>query len=207
MAAVTTLPIVLSAKKGNWQAFKSRQSNPQFLKIAEQVLARDRGTCRYCGFQSQQFQEIINIDQDYQNNTLSNLATACSLCAPCFFLDGVGSDGKSGGLLIYLPEIGQAALNHFCRALFCSLLRESPYKGKLQAVYLSLSDRSKAVTEIFGPNAQDPMHFGQTLIDSELKSEALKHPLLFDLKLLPLRKVFATQAAHWKSTVFANIPL
>ncbi len=201
------LPIVLTAIKGNWQAFSSRQSNASFRELALAVYKRDAYTCRYCGFESQQFQSVVNIDQNYKNNALSNLATACSLCAPCFFLDSVGADGQYGGTLIYLPEISQADLNHFCRALFCSMLRESPYKGKLQAVYLSLSDRSQPLETIFGPGTQHPMHFGQALIDADLDQTQSQHPLLFDLKLLPIRKYFNNEATYWKSTVFANIPL
>ncbi len=203
----TLLPIVLSAKKGNWQAFAGRQSQESFLRLATKVLERDDYSCRYCGFKSQQFQVVVNIDQNYQNNDLSNLATACSLCSPCFFMDALGKNTKGFGTVIYLPEISQADLNHFCRALFCSMLRDSPYKGKLQAVYLSLSDRAQAVETLFGTGTQTPMLFGQTLIDSELTSEQKNHPLFFDLKLLPIRKFFQEEATYWKSTVFANIPL
>jgi intracellular multiplication protein IcmJ len=203
----TLLPIVLSAKKGHWQAFAGRQSQESFLRLASKVLERDDYSCRYCGFKSQQFQVVVNIDQNYQNNDLSNLATACSLCSPCFFIDALGKHTKGFGTIIYLPEISQADLNHFCRALFCSMLRDSPYKGKLQAVYLSLSERAQAVETLFGKDTQIPMLFGQTLIDSELSPAQMNHPLFFDLKLLPLRKFFQEEATYWKSTVFANIPL
>lgn len=201
------LPLKLNAKRGNWQHFMSRKANLAFRPIKESVLTRDENTCRYCGFQSDQFQEIVNIDQNYANNALSNLATACTLCAQCFFLDSVGLDGHSGGVMIFLPEIDQADLNHFCRALFCSMLRDSPYKGKLQAAYLSLQDRSKQVEEILGPNTQEPMVFGQALIDDGLTETQQNHPLLSVLKLLPIRKFYKNQAEYWKSTVFANIPL
>lgn len=201
------LPIVLSAKKGNWQAFVLRQSQKAFLRLAEQVFERDENTCRYCGFQAQKFQVVVNIDQNYENNELSNLATACSLCQPCFFMDALGKQIKGGGTVIYLPELSQASLNHFCRALFCSMLRDSPYKGKLQGVYLSLSERAQGVETLLGAGTHQPMLFGQTLIDSELSKEALQHPLFFDLKLLPLRKHFQEETIYWKSTVFATIPL
>lgn len=201
------LPIVLTAKRGNWQRFMSRKSNKSFLEVRDKIFARDDYTCRYCGFQSKQYQEVLNIDQNYENNKLDNLATACHFCAQCFFLDSVGLDGKSGGTVIYLPEISQTDLNHFCRALFCSMLREAPYKGKLQAAYLSLQDRAKPVEEVFGPNTQDPTVFGQSLVDSGLTEAQQKHPIFMELKLLPIRKFYKTQAEYWKSTVFANIPL
>ncbi len=201
------LPIKLSAKRGNWQLFVSRKSNKSFLNVRDKVFARDDFTCRYCGFQAKQYQEVVNVDQNYQNNSLNNLVTACHFCSQCFFLDSLGLDGKSGGTLIYLPEISQADLNHFSRTLFCSMLREAPYKGKLQAAYLSLMDRAKPVEEIFGPNSQEPIVFGQALIDSGLTEAQNNHPVFSELKLLPTRKFFKTQAEYWKSTVFANIPL
>lgn len=201
------LTITLSAKRGNWQRFSGRKTNPAFLPLREKTLSRDEDTCRYCGYQDKQYQEIVNIDQNYDNNELDNLATACSLCTQCFFLDTLGLDNKSGGLIIYLPEISQADLNHFCRALFCSMLRDAPYKGKLQSAYLSLQDRAKFVEEVFGPHSQEPIQFGQAIIDSNLSETQVKYPIFTELKLLPLRKFFKAEAEHWKTTVFANIPL
>jgi len=201
------LPITLNAKRGNWQRFMSRKSNKAFLSVREKVFARDDYACRYCGFQIKQYQEVINVDENYENNTLDNLATACQFCAQCFFVDSVGLDGKSGGTIIYLPEIAQADLNHFCRTLFCSMLRETPYKGKLQAAHLSLLDRAKVVEEVFGPNTHEPIIFGQTLIDSGLSPMQQKSHIFTELKLLPTRKFYKVQAEYWKSTVFANIPL
>ncbi len=201
------LPIVLAAKKGNWQSFMGRKSNKTFIKVSQKIFERDANTCRYCGFQSEKFQEIVNIDQNYQRNVLDNMATACNFCAQCFFIDSLGLDGKSGGSLIYLPEISQADLNHFSRTLFCSLLKDSPYKGKLQSVYLSLSDRSQPVETVFGAGAKEPSIFGQTMIDSGLTESQQQHPIFLDLKILPNRKFYKTQASYWKTTAFAHIPL
>lgn len=203
------LPISLTAQRGNWQRFMARKapSNKAFQAAKEKVFARDQNTCRYCGFYSLEYQELVNIDQDYSNNTFNNLATACSFCSQCFFLDGIGMDGKTGGTVIHLPEISQSDLNHFCRAVYCSLLRDPPYKGKLSAVLLTLQDRGKAVEDVFGPSSQEPMMFGQSLIDSQLTPEQLKHPIFSELRLLPARKVFKTQAEYWKVNQFSHLPL
>jgi intracellular multiplication protein IcmJ len=201
------LPISLTARRGNGQRFLNRKNNKAFQNAAQQVFKRDDYTCRFCGFKSRKYQEVVNIDHNYSNNKFSNLATACSFCSCCLFLDIIGNDGQNGGNIIHLPEISQSDLNHFCRALFCSLLRDAPYKGKLQAVYLSLQDRAKTVEEVFGPGAQEPATFGQCLIDSGLTEDQLKHPILTELKFLPIRKFYKQQAEYWKTTVFANIPL
>jgi len=201
------LPLTLTACRGNWQRFSSRKQNKAFSEIQERVFKRDNATCRYCGFQSGHFQEVINADHNYSNNNLDNLMTACCFCAQCFFVESIGLDARSGGVVIQLPEISQADLNHFCRVLFCSLQRDAPYKGKLQAVYLSLKDRGQAIEQAFGPETSNPSVFGQAMIDSGLTKEQKNQVLMQSLRLLPARKPFKAQIDYWQSTVFANIPL
>lgn len=203
------LPIAITAKRGNWPRFKIRRNNKNFLKLESQILARDKNTCRYCGFSSEKYQVVVNINHNYNagQSTPENLATACLFCAQCFFLDAIGHENNWGGTLIYLPEISQADLNHFSRVLFASMLRDAPYKGKLQTVYLNLKDRENIVNEIFGPKSSDPYVFGQTLSDSNLNAEQMQHPILQQLRLLPDRKCFTEEIFYWKTTVFDQIPL
>lgn len=201
------LPIIITAKKSNWRYFSTRKRNNKFLSIKKKVLERDHYTCRYCGFFAKEFQEVVNIDQNYKNNTFDNLATACCFCAQCFFVDAIGLDSNSGGNIIYLPEISQADLNNFCRVLYCSLDKESAYKGKLQSVYMSFKDRAKDVVNCFGPDSTEPRVFGQGLLDASLKKDQLHHEVLRHLRLLPSKKAFAPQIDYWKKTVFAKVPL
>lgn len=201
------LPLIISAQKGTWRLYQARKRNTKFLELKKRVLQRDSHTCRYCGFFAKEFQDVVNIDQNYKNNHIDNLATTCCFCAQCFFLDAVGLDAHSGGNIIYLPEISQADLNNFCRVLYCSFDKESAYKGKLQAVYMSLKDRTKEVVNCFGPDASDPRVFGQGLLDAALKKEQLQHEVLRHLRLLPSKKAFLPQIDYWKKTVFAKVPL
>lgn len=203
------LPIQLTAKRGNWPRFKARRSNKAFLKLEQQILARDKNTCRYCGFSSDKYIYVVNRNQDYSQGQSKpdNLASACVFCAQCMFLDAIGHDNNWGGTLIYLPEISQADLNHFCRVLFSSMLRDAPYKGKLQTAYLSLKDRENPINEIFGPKSSNPYTFGQALIDSNLTDEQLKHPIMSQIRLLPDRKCFTQEILYWKATVYDQIPL
>ncbi|MGE4350472.1 MAG: type IVB secretion system protein IcmJDotN [Candidatus Berkiella sp.] len=201
------LPITLTAQKGAWRIYHARKKNNKFLLVKKKVLQRDHYTCRYCGFFSKEFHEVVNIDQNYKNNNIDNLATACCFCAQCFFIDAVGMDGNSGGRIIYLPEISQSDLHNFCRVLYCSLDKDSVYKGKLQSVHMSLKDRTKDVVNCFGPDASDPKIFGQGLLDANLTKEQAQHEVMRHLKLLPSRKAFAPQLDYWKKTVFAKVPL
>lgn len=201
------LPIILSAQRGNWRLYQSRKRNPKFLEIKKKILQRDQYTCRYCGFMSKEYQEVVNIDQNYKNNSGANMATACGFCAQCFFLDSLGNDNQSGGNVIYLPEITQAALNNFCRVLYCSLDKESIYKGKLQSVYMSLKDRSNDVVNCFGPDSSEPRIFGQGLLDATVTKDKMGNEVLRHLRLLPSKKAFTPQIEYWKKTIFAKVPL
>lgn len=200
------LPLKVLATRGAWRKYYARRSSKKFQSIQEKVWERDNYTCRYCGFQAKEYQDVVNKDQDYDNNSGTNLVTACTFCTQCFFLDSVGLDDRFGGRVIYLPEITQIDLNNFCRVLFCSMDKDSAYKGKLQAVYLSLKDRGKAVETCFGPGASNPAVFGQGLIDIYLDKN-INQTVLSNLRLLPSRQQFRPQIEYWKKTVFANVPL
>lgn len=201
------LPITLTARRGNFKKFMSRKQNAKFQTVQKQVFARDEYTCLYCGFQSQDYMELVNIDQNYDNNKMSNMATACSFCTQCFFLDSVGTMPQTGGFVVFIPELSQADLNNFCRVLFCSMDKETIYKNKLHSVYMSLKERAQDVEKNFGPQTSTPKIFGQSLIDSQPTVEQLNHDALQHLRLLPNRKDFKKEIEYWKKTVFANIPL
>lgn len=201
------LPMTLNAQKGAWKRYQARKKSKPFLALKKRVLQRDHYTCKYCGFFSKEYQEVVNIDQNYKNNHFGNLATACAFCAQCFFIDAIGMDGNSGGQILYLPEFSQADLNNFCRILYCSLDKESPYKGRLQAVYMSLKERTKDVENCFGPGSSDPRVFGQGIMDAGLAQQHLTHDVMKHLKLLPARKEFGPQIDYWKKTVFAKVPI
>ncbi|MFM8454372.1 MAG: type IVB secretion system protein IcmJDotN [Gammaproteobacteria bacterium] len=202
------LPLHLIAKRGNWGHFLGRKKSASFQITAKKVLERDQNTCRFCGFSSDKYQEIINIDHQYENNDLSNLATSCNFCALYLFIDGISQGDRQTATLLFLPEITQTALNHFCRVLFCGMLKDAPYKGKLLSVYLSLQERKTAIENIFGPGSSNPSVFGQSLLDCgiDLKQQ-INHPLMKHVRLLPTRKYFKTQIEYWRSTVFSKLPL
>jgi intracellular multiplication protein IcmJ len=204
---VALMPIHIAAQRGNWHLFKLRKHNKKFLEFEKKIFTRDNYTCNYCGFQSMEYQVIVNKDQNYRNNRASNLVTACPFCYQCFFLDALSNPDNGGGYIIFLPEINQADLNNFSRVLFSCLLKNAPYKGKLQTTYLSFKDRTKQTEEMFGPGSSDPGTFGQTLIDTGLSKKQLSHPILTQLRLLPERKFFEQQILYWKANIFDKIPL
>lgn len=85
-----------------------------------EVFQRDDCTCRYCGFRSTQWQEVHRTDGQWEEDAPVTSAadgeTVCFLCHLVLHLDVAGE--QRAGRLIWLPEIGQAALHHIVRAIW-----------------------------------------------------------------------------------------
>ncbi len=95
---------------------------PEDLK--NKVLVRDNHTCRYCGFMSLKYQEVNFIGPKGNETGEEHYATACPFCHQCFQIDKI--DRMQSGALIWLPEIGQAALHHICRAIYVARISRGP---------------------------------------------------------------------------------
>jgi len=198
-------PLKLKATPGNWRIFVARKDDPSFLAFYKKVLVRDHYACQFCGFQARDFQEVINLDNDYGNNKLSNMVTSCVFCAQCFFIESVGVGEYGGGSLIYLPEISQPDINSFCHVLFCAISNNTGYKDTAQTIYRSLRFRSQVVEEKFGEGTHNPAVFGQTLIDLQLKDKSVHKEIFEPLRLLPSLTKFKTQIERWAETALEEL--
>ena len=193
--------LTLSAKPGIWRLFAARKADPAFLKFSERVWERDNYTCQYCGFQARIHQEVVNLDQNYLNNKLDNLVTACCFCTQCFFLEAAGKSDYGGGTLIYLPEITQPELNGLCHVLFCAIANATSYRTDAQTIYRSLKLRSQMVEEKLGEGMSNPALLGQTLIEMDAKADAITK----DLKLLPSRSKFGQFIEDWAAAALQEL--
>lgn len=198
-------PLKLDSNPEGWRVFSARKADATFLAFSKKVLRRDNYACQFCGFQARDFQEIINLDKNYYNNKLSNLATACCFCSQCFFLEAVGMGGYGGGTLIYMPEITQNNLDSFCHVLFCAIANDTGYKNTAQNIYRSFKLRAQVIEEQFGENTSNPSVFGQLLIESRVKESGHYDALLNDLRLLPSRAAFRTQIERWAETALNEL--
>jgi intracellular multiplication protein IcmJ len=106
-------PIKLSAAPNAWRLFMLRKADPSFAAFGKKIFERDNYTCQFCGFRAINYQEVINLDQNYNNNQPRNLVTACCFCAQCFFIESIGKQDYGGGTIIYLPKVTQNDLNAF----------------------------------------------------------------------------------------------
>lgn len=197
--------IKLMATPGAWRLYSARKSDENFRAFEKKVFMRDNYTCQFCGFQAKLYQEVINLDGNYNNNKLVNLSTACCFCAQCFFIESVGVGGYGGGTLIYLPEITQAQLNSFCHVLFCAITNDTGYKASAQTIYLGFKVRSQQIETRFGEGTSDPAIFGHLLIDSEVLNEEKLAKVFNGVRLLPSRAKFRKQIEGWAANALGEI--
>ncbi|EKD73046.1 MAG: hypothetical protein ACD_45C00474G0004 [uncultured bacterium] len=196
----------LAVNLSGWRLFVRRREDKAFLPVAEKIYQRDNYTCQYCAFQARQYQEIVNIDQNYRNNKLSNLITACCFCSQCLFIESVGLDEMGGGQLIYLPEMSQANLNSFCHVLFCAMGNGTGYQDSAQAIYRGFKFRSQQIENKFGNSTSNPALFGQLILEHRAKHPELKiDDMLKDMRLLPSYVKFKIQLEAWAAAALEEL--
>lgn len=195
----------LAVNLTGWRIFVRRKQDKAFLPVEKRVLERDLYTCQYCAFQAREFQEIVNLDGNYNNNKLSNLAVACVFCSQCLFLQAVGLDEMGGGQLIYLPELSQGDLNSFCHVLFCAMGNNTGYQDSAQSIYRSLKFRSQIIENKFGSGTSNPNLMGQMLIEYQERFPEKKIDILKEMRLLPSHAKFRVQLETWAKAALEEL--
>lgn len=195
----------LVATPGAWRLYSARQSDPRFKLYEKRIFQRDQYRCQFCGFQARLYQDVINLDGNYNNNEMSNVVTACCFCSQCFFIESVGVGGYGGGTLIYLPELSQAELNSLCHVLFCAITNDTGYKSTAQTIYLGFKVRSQQVEDKFGEGTSDPAILGHLLIDSAPIPENKMTQIYQGIRLLPSRAKFRKQIEGWAASALEEI--
>lgn len=197
--------ITLTANPQGWRLFMTRKADPAFRASFEAVMKRDNATCQYCGFQSEHFAQVVNKDQDYHNNKLENLVTACCFCSQCFFIESVGFDNTTGGTLIYLPDMSQVDLNGLCHVLFCAMANNTDCRTDAQTIYRDLKLRSQVVDTKLGDGMSEPVKLAQLLLETAQQcDDGASSEILKDLRLLPARSRFTKQIDAWAKEAGAH---
>ncbi len=194
------LPLQLAINGDGLRLFLARKQDPAFAKFQRVVLQRDDYCCRYCGFRSARHQEIVNIDGNYLNNKISNLATACCFCQQCLFLDAVGNNANSGGKLIWLPEMSQGQLNALAHVLFGMMRHGGSYGKMAHDIYKNLVNRNAYLSKTLNIDLlSDAAEVGRYLLNlSQSEQECLLQTLFAKVSLLPAYANFTVALDDWE---------
>jgi intracellular multiplication protein IcmJ len=198
------LPLELDMSPSNWMIFNGRKRDKAFHPLRDRIFQRDNYTCQYCGFQAREHQEVVNLDGDYHNNRMSNLATSCIFCAQSRFLSAVGI-AYGGGKLIYFPELSQAEINSFCHVIFCAMMNRTGYLSSAQAAYRNLRLRAQPVEKKFGTNSSNPAVFCRLLLNQKTVNAENNQPLLQNVRLLASYTKFKTQLSDWAAAAVEEL--
>lgn len=180
-------------------------------ELRKAVLARDEDTCRYCGFYSRKYQEINFTGKPKSGSqdkiSAEDYAAACTFCHQCFHIERI--DRMQSGALIWLPEIGQAALNHMCRAIYVARISQGPMADAARDALESLMARKEEAVSRLGTDSPRML---ATVLRDFFEADEYKNRLtkLKGFRILPLdRRIiregdlefnqFPQMLAYWRS--------
>ena len=129
--------------------------------IKQKIFERDKHTCQCCGFEAQKYQEVHHITSNKNDDRESNLTTLCIFCHQCFNLENVNT--MRSGVLIWLPEITQARLNHIARAIYVARISQGPMAEAARKTLDILMARREEVKNRLGTD--DPYILASVLQD------------------------------------------
>jgi intracellular multiplication protein IcmJ len=176
---VTFLPLTLGVRL-NSGAEQGAAAPPSKNQI-EKTLKQDDYTCRFCGFRSQQFQRVVY----HKNKDSSELVTCCTFCEQTLYLERAGMMGSA--VLIWLPEIAQAELNHIARAIYVGRSGEGAVVELATRAFDALMARRVDAKKRLG--SDDPLLLATILHESmnadEVRSAVQK---LNGVRVMPLDK-------------------
>ena len=193
-----------SAKKGASSLSANAVDEASFR---QQILARDKNTCRYCGFTAGKYQQLHYLSGDSRDMRAKNAVTACIYCHQCFALERVLA--MRSGALIWLPEFGQAALHHLARAIYVARISPGPMAEAARAAFDILTARREEAQQRLGTD--DPAMLATALqnyledADYDARTEKLAGIRLMPLDRRVVRDVdiefnqFPQILAYWRS--------
>ncbi len=154
---------------------------------AEKALRRDGFACRCCGFTSKKFQRVIFHEAAPESE---GPVTVCTFCEMCFAIDRTGLTGA--GLLIWLPELSQAELNHVARALHVAQASDGPLaKPSARTLEVLMARRLDAKKRL---GTDDPLLLATALLEElDEKAYAARVAKMEGIRLLPLNRYFIRQ--------------
>lgn len=189
------LPLGLTANAASWRHEAASLAGEQ----ASLALARDGHACRFCGLASGPWAEVFHRNGDHADDSLDNLATACPACHACQHLGRDGGDQEY--LIVWLPHLTQAALNHLVRGIHHVFFdhgepvhmadppsRDTPALRSAYAAYRELAARSSVAQSSLGTSA--PRLLGEALLSLPPPAASRAAALVDGLRLLSRGRLF-----------------
>ncbi len=203
------IPIIpgIARFSGNARTYSGEKNSILTADLKREVFERDGNLCQCCGFYSEKYQEILFLDKDSDKPAVDSMATCCIFCHQCFNLDDVSV--MRSGVLVWLPEIKQAALHHVARAVYVARISQGPVADAARRVLDVLMSRRSEVQRRLGTD--DPFILATVLKDYITeKAYDARREKLEGIRLFPLdRRIikesdlefnqFPQILAYWRS--------
>lgn len=198
-------PIVLSVKRTQHRRDdpRSHEKDRAYQQARPKVLERDDHTCQFCDIRIPGDVEVHHMDGDHGHNDLKNLITACRLCHLAHHIGFVGVE--KAGILVRLPGIQQAELNHLLRTLWIG--EESKLitvKDQCSSLLRTLLLSAQGAEALLGYT--DPKLLGDRLLRASDEEYKRRISFLKDIKIIYNRENFAD---HIKavSDIYSGYPV
>lgn len=133
------LPITLGIVRSSGNAQIAEKTALQMQDLRPKILERDDHTCRFCGFRSMKYQEVQTLNGNPDDLHTDNLATSCIYCNQCFDLEKASQ--MNSGVLVWLPEVEQAELNHIARAIYVARISQGTMADAARAALEAIMAR------------------------------------------------------------------
>jgi len=188
-------------------ADKGASSSALVPELKQKLFERDHCRCQFCGFVSQKYQDIHFINGNQGDQRPENMRTCCIFCHQCFELDRVGS--MRSGVLVWAPEISQAALHHLARAIYVARISQGPVAEAARKSLDTILQRREDARQRIGTD--DPSILALVLRDYiSSKTYEMREQKLEGVRLFPLdRRIikegdlefnqFPQILAYWRS--------
>lgn len=183
------LPISLGVRRASDAGEAVSLDRPLSKDQMEKTLWRDAYACRCCGFVSKKFQRVIVADGAKAGGE-DSLITACTFCEMCFALDRAGMTGA--GILIWLPELSQAELNHVMRAIYIARASSDALAAAASRTLDVLTARRAEAKKRLGTD--DPLILATAFQEElEAKAYAARTAKLEGVRLMPTERYLVRQ--------------
>lgn len=175
-----------------------------FSDFAERVISARKYICECCGFKSERFMRLVSLNGVYTILKPERFQVCCPFC----FMTKRLERAKDKAVVIYLPEISQNQLNMFIHSLWhfssSKSLNSTQYHYS-NDVFNNLLKRTDPIDSALGDKAHQPENFAFALKSISDADYLLKDSAFSGIRLLPVKKGFATEIEYWSQEIYPRI--